>query len=267
LAVGPTVPCREWRELYAALDCAAVAAIHPFYTASVREFHAAGRKVVGSGPVGVEGTAAWLQSIGDAAGVSAELIGTAVDKAVAQIRGALERTPIKARLTVSGYEGSELLVARLLVEAGAEVPYVGTACPRTEWSAADRDWLEAHGTHVQYRASLEQDITAMKEVQPDLAIGTTPVVQKAKESGTPGLYFTNLISARPLFGAPGAASLAPVILGAVKGKARLDGMRSFFGDLGHGEKTGYGSDFTPRTAPARRAKAATKSDGTMMDVD
>jgi chlorophyllide a reductase subunit Y len=267
LAVGPTVPCREWRELYAALDCAAVAAIHPFYTASVREFHAAGRKVVGSGPVGVEGTAAWLRSIGDAAGVSAELIGTAVDKAVAQIRGALERTPIKARLTVSGYEGSELLVARLLVEAGAEVPYVGTACPRTEWSAVDRDWLEAHGTHVQYRASLEQDITAMKEVQPDLAIGTTPVVQKAKESGTPGLYFTNLISARPLFGAPGAASLAPVILGAVKGKARLDGMRSFFGDLGHGEKTGYGSDFTPRTAPARRAKAATKSDGTMMDVD
>jgi hypothetical protein len=35
----------------------------------------------------------------------------------------------------SGYEGSELLVARLLMEAGAEVPYVGTACPRTEWSA------------------------------------------------------------------------------------------------------------------------------------
>ena len=26
LAVGPTVPTREWRELYAALDCAAVAA-------------------------------------------------------------------------------------------------------------------------------------------------------------------------------------------------------------------------------------------------
>src|SRR6056297_1636765 len=33
LAAGPVVPCREWRELYAALDCGAVAAIHPFYTA------------------------------------------------------------------------------------------------------------------------------------------------------------------------------------------------------------------------------------------
>ena len=30
LAAGPVVPTREWRELYAALDCAAVAAIHPF---------------------------------------------------------------------------------------------------------------------------------------------------------------------------------------------------------------------------------------------
>ena len=46
LAAGPVVPTREWRELYAALDCAAVAAIHPFYTASVREFEAAGRPVL-----------------------------------------------------------------------------------------------------------------------------------------------------------------------------------------------------------------------------
>ena len=43
LAAGPVVPTREWRELYQALDCAAVAAIHPFYTASLRVFDAAGR--------------------------------------------------------------------------------------------------------------------------------------------------------------------------------------------------------------------------------
>ncbi len=41
LAAGPVVPTREWRELYAALDCAVVAAIHPFYTASIREFEGA----------------------------------------------------------------------------------------------------------------------------------------------------------------------------------------------------------------------------------
>src|SRR5262249_62218204 len=36
LAAGPTVPTREWRELYSALAGAVVAAIHPFFTASVR---------------------------------------------------------------------------------------------------------------------------------------------------------------------------------------------------------------------------------------
>ena len=72
LSAGPAVPTREWRELYAALDCTAVAAIHPFYTASVREFELAGRPIVGSAPIGYEGTAAWLDSIG-AADVTARL--------------------------------------------------------------------------------------------------------------------------------------------------------------------------------------------------
>jgi chlorophyllide a reductase subunit Y len=38
------------------------AAVHPFYTASIREFAAAGRPIVGSGPVGLDGTAAWLDA-------------------------------------------------------------------------------------------------------------------------------------------------------------------------------------------------------------
>jgi chlorophyllide a reductase subunit Y len=50
LAAGPVVPCREWRELYAALDSEVVAAIHPFYTSAIREFEAAGRTIVGSAP-------------------------------------------------------------------------------------------------------------------------------------------------------------------------------------------------------------------------
>ncbi len=46
------------------------------------------------------------------------------------------------------------------------------------------------------------------EFEPDLAIGTTPVVQEAKTLAIPALYFTNLISARPLMGVAGAGSLA-----------------------------------------------------------
>ena len=139
---------------------------------------------------------------------------------------------------MSGYEGSELLVARLLIDSGAQVPYVGTACPKTPWNTADLEWLEAKGTKVTFRASLEDDCAAMEGVKPDLAIGTTPVVQKAKELGIPGLYFTNLISARPLMGPAGAGSLAQVINAAIANKDRMDNMRDFFEGVGEGDTAG-----------------------------
>jgi chlorophyllide a reductase subunit Y len=254
LSLAPQTPAREWRDLYAALDCKVAAAVHPFYTASVREFRAAGRPVVGSGPVGVEGTAAWLDGIGKAAGIGSELIDIAKARALPAIQGAMAGNRIGARITVSGYEGSELLVARLLIEAGAEVPYVGTACPRTEWSDADREWLEARGTHVQYRASLEQDLYAMRESKPDLALGTTPLVQKAKELGTPALYFTNMVSARPLFGPAGAASMAGIVAAQTRGKERFSRMVSFFEGVGTPDGAGYGFKDKPSDPPGFRER-------------
>ncbi|MFN3452042.1 MAG: chlorophyllide a reductase subunit Y [Sphingorhabdus sp.] len=258
LAAGPVVPTREWRELYAALDGAVIAAIHPFYTASVREFEAAGRKVVGSAPVGRDGTAAWLQAIGEATGASADQIAAAQNAILPAIQGALAAKPIKGRITVSGYEGSELLVARLLIESGADVPYVGTACPRTKWSDPDREWLEAKGVRVNYRASLEQDIAAVNEFGPDLAIGTTPVVQHAKAKAIPALYFTNLISARPLMGPAGAGSLAQVINAAIGNKERFDRMHAFFEGVGSGHAAGIWEE-TPVDRPKFKAKFAAQN--------
>lgn len=263
LAAGPVVPTREWRELYAALDCAVVAAVHPFYTASIREFALAGRSAIGSAPVGRDGTAAWLDAIGDACGVAADRIAAAKNAAVAAIDGALAGSPIRGRINVSGYEGSELLVARLLIESGAEVKYVGTACPATPWSEPDRQWLDARGVTVQYRASLEQDLAALHEHGPDLVIGTTPVVQVAKEQGTPALYFTNLISARPLMGAAGAGSLAQVVNTAMANRERMASMRSFFEGVGQGHAAGVWEEL-PRERPEfrrDRAKVKPKDDG------
>ena len=251
LAAGPVVPTREWRELYTALDCAAVAAIHPFYTASIREFDAAGRPIVGSAPVGVEGTEAWLQAIGQAAGVAQEKIDASKNAMLPAIKAAIAKMPIKGRITMSGYEGSELLVARLLVESGADVRYVGSACPRTVYSDTDRQWLEAKGVRVQFRASLEQDIDAMTEFKPDLAIGTTPVVQAAKQASIPALYFTNLISARPLMGPAGAGSLAQVINAAIGNKTRFDQMHEFFEAVGDGDNAGVWEE-TPKAHPEFR---------------
>ena len=150
-----------------ALDCAAVAAIHPFYTASVREFEPAGRPVVGSAPVGVDGTAAWLEAIGAACGVAGRHGSTRPrPSSCRRSRRALAATPIKGRITLSGYEGSELLVARLLVESGADVRYVGTACPRTRWSRpTTANGSRRRASQVQYRASLEQDCAAMRRIR------------------------------------------------------------------------------------------------------
>ena len=251
LAAGPVVPTREWRELYAALDGAVVAAIHPFYTASCRQFQAAGRPIIGSAPVGVEGTAAWLEAIGSACGVGTDKIGAAKNQALPAIRTALAAAPVQGRITLSGYEGSELLVARLLVESGADVRYAGTACPQTPHSEADRVWLESKGVRVQYRASLEQDLAAVDEFQPDLAIGTTPVVQHAKQHAVPALYFTNLISARPLMGVAGAGSLAQVVNAALASKSRFDAMRGFFEGVGADDAAGVWES-VPRDRPEFR---------------
>ena len=259
LAAGPVVPCREWRELYAALDSKVVAAIHPFYTASVREFQAAGRAIVGSAPVGYDGTMAWLQNIGTAYGVAPDKIIAAQNAFGGAIKAALAANPISGRITLSGYEGSELLVARLLIESGADVKYVGTACARTDWSEADRAWLADRGVAVKFRASLEDDCSAMAGFQPDLAIGTTPVVQKAKELGIPALYFTNLISARPLMGPAGAGSLAQVINAAMGNKARMAGMKAFFQGVGTEDTAGIWEG-APNLRPDFRAAHQKKLD-------
>ncbi|MEO1797997.1 MAG: chlorophyllide a reductase subunit Y [Pseudomonadota bacterium] len=266
LTIGPTVPCREWRELYAALDCGAVAAIHPFYAAAMREFTAAGKSIIGSAPVGYEGTEAWLSNIGDAFGLPVAQVDAAKNAFLPAIKGALSATPIKGRITLSGYEGSELLVARLLIESGADVAYVGSACAKTAYSADDAAWLEDKGVRVKFRASLEDDCMAMEAFRPDLAIGTTPVVQKAKELAIPGLYYTNLISARPLMGPAGAGSLATVINAAMKNKDRMEHMRTFFEGVGGGDTAGVwegGPNLRPdfrEQQMRKRAKAAEETE-------
>jgi chlorophyllide a reductase subunit Y len=207
--------------------------------------------------VGRDGTAAWLDAIGAAFGVPQQKVDAAKNRFLPAIAGALAARPIKGRITVSGYEGSELLVARLLIESGAEVPYVGTACPKTPWSEPDRQWLEARGTRIQYRASLEQDKAAVAEFGPDLAIGTTPVVQYAKERAIPALYFTNLISARPLMGPAGAGSLAMVVNAAMANTERFGRMRDFFEGVGQQASAGVWEK-TPVDRPEFRAKYAAR---------
>ena len=261
LAVGQVVPTREWRELYAALDCRAAAAIHPHYTATVAELEAAGRSAIPSAPVGREGTEAWLEAIGSACGVSSDAIEAAKATALPALEKAIAAAPIKGRVTISGYEGSELLVARLLVECGAEVCAVNTALPHTPWSEPDRKWLEDLGIPVRFRATLRDESAAVDRCKPDLAIGTTPLAQRARERSITGLYFTNLISARPLMGTAGPGSLAHVINAAIGYKERCDIMNEFFTGVGQGPTAGI----WPRM-PQTVSTNATPAKSTATDV-
>ena len=117
-----------------------------------------------------------------------------------------------------------------------------------------------------YRASLEQDIAASEEFEPDLAIGTTPVVQHAKQASTPALYFTNLISARPLMGPAGAGSIATVINAAIANKARFDAMTEFFDGVGTGDTAGVWED-KPTVNTAFRKKYAARMNISKNAVD
>ncbi len=229
LAAGPVVPTREWRELYAALDCAVVAAIHPFYTAAVREFAAAGRGVVGSAPVGYEGTAAWLAAIGERCGIGPDKIAAAQNRILPAIRG---------RAREVAHSGPHHAVGLRRIGAAGGAPTHRERRRRALCGhRLSADPMVGPGPRMargqgraafKYRASLEQDLAALHEFEPDLAIGTTPVVQKAKELAIPALYFTNLISARPLMGAAGAGSLAQVVNAALGNQARFDEMKAFF---------------------------------------
>ena len=119
---------------------------------------------------------------------------------------------------------------------------------------------------MQFRASLEQDLAAFYEFEPDIAIGTTPVVQKAKEAATPALYFTNLISARPLMGPAGAGSLAGVINAALANKPRFEKMRDFFEGVGMGDTAGIWEDI-PADNSAYRKKFAARVGASKNAVD
>ncbi len=85
---------------------------------------------------------------------------------------------------------------------------------------------------------------------------STPVVQAAKECSTPALYFTNLVSARPLMGAAGAGSLATVINAAIGNKVRFERMKAFFGDAGSSHSAGVweASHGVPVDRPEFRAE-------------
>ncbi len=196
-----TLPGRHVDELTLAGRGAAVAALHSYYRETVAVLRERGVGVISGAPIGMNGSAAWLRAVGAALDLDEDVVAQVADEEEQKAREFLAARPLAgATIMVSGYEGNEMLYARLLVEGGAHVPYVSTSIGPNMLAAADEAWLKAHGVEeVMYRKTLEDDQRAIKRWTFDLVIGTTASAAYAKELGIPAVYFTNILSVRPLF--------------------------------------------------------------------
>lgn len=225
------LPGRHVEELRLAARGAAVAALHPFYRESLARLRERGVAVVGGSPIGAAGSGAWLRAVGAALDLDEATVEQVATEEEEKARGFLATRPLQgATIIVSGYEGNELLYARLLVEGGAYVPYVSTSIGRNVMTAADEAWLRANGTEaIVYRKALEDDQRAMDYWTCDLVIGTTPTAALAKERGLPAVYYTNLLSVRPFFLSGGMIASISIAREILNRRPVYEQMVEFFG--------------------------------------
>ena len=193
-----SLPCREWRELYAALGLRRgrrdPSLLQPPACASFRPRDApswvrAGWATTGTTQHGLRQSENTFRQSAATAGGCPETHSSC--QFVARFRAARIRDAINP---VGPTRAPELLVARPADRKAAPMSaYVGTAAPGTPWPRRGcRMASRRRACMSPYRASLEDDYGAKCtefRARPS-AIGTTTVVQKAKELGIPGLYFT-----------------------------------------------------------------------------
>ena len=224
-----TLPGRSIDDLRRVAGAGALAPLHPFYKETTSVFRQWDIPVVGGAPVGASGSYAWIKAVGAAIGLDPKLVNDVAEEERATAQAILNAQPLSGRVFVTGYEGTELAYARLLVEAGAEVPYVSTSIAQDPLVLPDEMWLRARGTkEIIYRKSLEEDVAALDKYSPDLVLGTTPYCSIAKERGIPAMYFTNQLASRPFFLSGGMAATIGFIAQTLNNQDRYQWMHDFF---------------------------------------
>jgi chlorophyllide a reductase subunit Y len=209
----------------------AMAPLHPFYKESMNVARSIGMSIAGGAPVGISGTYAWIKSIGSILGLDEALVQQVADEERAKATAIVAARPLNGTVLVTGYEGTELAYARMLVEAGAHVPYVSTSIGQDPLVLPDELWLKSHGTkEVIYRKALEEDVAAIDRYSPDLVFGTTPLASVAKERGIPAMYFTNQLASRPFFLSSGMAATIEFVAEVLTKGDRYRFMQEFFAD-------------------------------------
>jgi chlorophyllide a reductase subunit Y len=224
-----TLPGRSIQDFRAAGRVSAVAPLHPFYKETSAVFRSWDIPVLGGAPVGITGSYAWLKSIGDVLGLDPKLVNEVAEEERARAQAIVDAQPLRGRILVTGYEGTEMAYARMLVEAGAEVPYVSTSIGQDPLVFPDEMWLRSRGTKaIIYRKSLEEDVAALDAYASDFVLGTTSFASIAKERGIPAMYFTNQLASRPFFLSGGMAATLGFINQTLNAGERYQWMQEFF---------------------------------------
>ena len=227
-----TLPNKDLGVFENAVTAKVVAAVHPFYDRTVKEFKTLGIEPIHSAPVGAQGAYSWLHKLGAFLKLDPDLVekvATDEAQATADVIDANRLDGVK--VMVAGYEGSELLFARLLLELGANVQYVSTSIKAGQGTREDAAWLQAAGVPVTFRKRHEDDITALKEYKPDLCVGSSNLEAVAKRMGIPAVYYTNIVSARPMLLSAGIVPIVDVLKGILNRLNTYQYMREFFADV------------------------------------
>ncbi|MDX2128043.1 MAG: chlorophyllide a reductase subunit Y [Chloroherpetonaceae bacterium] len=223
-----TIPSAHIDDFREAADASAVVILHPFYELTEQYFTDKGIKVISGNPVGASSTYRWIKDIGEALNLDAKTVEAVAVEERDKIKSAIAENKVTGTVLVAGYEGNEFPLVRLLLEAGVNVPYASTSIALTTLGESDDKLLKMFGTEIRYRKYLEEDRRAVLKYNPDLVVGTTSLDSYVKELGIPSVYYTNIISSRPIYFAEGAATMLQLTQSLINKRPAYEVMKSFF---------------------------------------
>lgn len=227
------LPSQQLEDYKEASDVGCVVILHPFYERVEQFYRERGTPVVAGNPVGANSTYKWIKDIGEVLGLDDETVEQTAQEEKDKIKAVIAAKKIKASVIVAGYEGNEFPLVRLLLEAGVNVPYASTSIARGKLCDDDHQLLATLGTELRYRKTLEEDRRAVLKYKPDLVLGTTSLDSYVKEQGIPAVYYTNIVSSRPICFAQGASAMLDLIQSLVQKRSAFEKMKRFFeGDGG-----------------------------------
>jgi chlorophyllide a reductase subunit Y len=230
--VNTHVPGPRWADYVAMVDGAVNAPLHPFYSESVKRMRMKqGLPFVEGAPVGSVGTYRWITAIGAELGLDSVTVAREAAAERDRVRAAVARHDLRGKtFMVAGYEGHEFLLVRLLLEAGANVPYLSTAVNSNPLAREEEARLRELGCTVLYGANFDDEIAALSDRAYDCVIGTTPLCAHAKELGIPSVYYTNAMATRSIMLAQGADDVLALVEQTLAAKARYERVARFFAE-------------------------------------